>query len=417
MHLHLSSLLKYPAPGPALPQGQARPTSALIGGRNPSAALAEPARQPAAMTEDEPEKLVVMILEGNFRLTGAVLFCLSREPQIVVHMLSRQALSPYRYSRYVRAHHYFPVENSDAQFVAFARQLATETGARVFLPVDVPGMRFTIAHRQQLAPQLHVLPLPTADAYEIATDKGRLAAFMQKHAIPAPDTILDLGPGLADRLARLEFPALLKPVEGDGGHGITLHKTQADLLRAVADLPAGSRYLIQNCLDGYDIDCNVLYQDGQLVAYSIQKGIIPAASDYLPTTGIEFVHNQAVVDVANQLMTALRWNGVAHLDLRFDARTNQIRVIEVNTRFWLTVVGSAITARVNFPVLACRAALGRPILQSAYQLGRYIPFTNFIRYKYGSRVKNKIPFTLRDTSILGFLGDPLPKLYNFFYSA
>jgi hypothetical protein len=25
-------------------------------------------------------------------------------------------------------------------------------------------------------------------------------------------------------------------------------------------------------------------------------------------------------------------------------------------------------------------------------------------------VKNKVPFTLRDTSLLGFVGDPLPKL-------
>ena len=49
------------------------------------------------------------------------------------------------------------------------------------------------------------------------------------------------------------------------------------MLAAVAELPDEGSYLIQNCLEGYDIDCNVLYQDGRLVAYSIQKGLVPAA--------------------------------------------------------------------------------------------------------------------------------------------
>ena len=360
------------------------------------------------------DPFTVLVLEGDFHLTSAVLYCLSRQPDFRVHMLSRQLHSPFRYSRYLRSHHRFPADKPEAEFIAFMGRVVAETGAAVLLPIDVPGMRLVIAHREELEKVVCLLPLPTAEAYETATDKSRLAAFMQEHAIPAPDTILNIRHNLKAKLEGFRFPVLLKPVEGAGGRGITHYDTAEEVLTAVAALSAEGNYLIQNCLEGYDIDCNVLYQDGHLVAYSIQKGLVPAASSvYAPTEAIEFVRSEAVLTVVNDLMTTLKWNGVAHIDLRYDARTDQMRVIEVNTRFWLTVVGSAITAKVNFPVLACRAALGQPQRLRPSQLGRYIPLARLLAYRWRQRrTKNVVRFPLSEVSILALLGDPLPRLYR-----
>ncbi|MCB2378017.1 ATP-grasp domain-containing protein [Hymenobacter sp. BT635] len=364
----------------------------------------------------EGDAWTVLVLESNYRLTGAMLFCLSRQKGIRVHLLSRDAASPYRFSHYIHDWHYLAPEKSDAELLAYTRQVAQTTKADVFLPIDVAGMRFAIAYQQVLATFVRLLPLPEAEAYEIATDKSRLGGFMQQHRIPAPDTILNVRHNLETQLKHFRFPVLLKPVDGIGGGGIELFQDRPTLLQAVARLPEGSNYIIQNCIEGYDIDCNVLYRNGKLVAYSIQKGILPAASAYAPTEAIEFVRNEAVLAVAHQVMKALRWNGVAHLDLRYDARTRQVKVIEINTRFWLTVVGSAVRAQVNFPVLACRAALGQNLPPASFALGRYIPFANFVRYKLWGRSTNKVPFTLRDTTALSMLGDPLPKLYRFLKS-
>jgi predicted ATP-grasp superfamily ATP-dependent carboligase len=356
------------------------------------------------------EKLTVLVLEGEYRLTAAVLFCLSREPRVVIHMVSRDEGSPFRYSRYVRSHHQQPQAQFDASFLVFIQATALQTKAQVLLPVDVEGMRFAIAYRRELEQALRVLPLPSAQAYEIAADKSRLATFMQQHDLPGPCTITDLAHDLGAQLAKLRFPVLLKPTGGAGGQGIVRFDDAPALLDAVAQLPPGSHFIIQTYLEGYDIDCNVLYHEGRLVAYSIQRGLVENADVYAPTQAIEFVQNEAVLAVVDKLMTALDWNGVAHLDLRYDAASQQINVIEINPRFWLTVVGSAVRARVNFPVLASEAALGRPVAQSAFALGRYIPFANFLKYRYASKAKNKVPFTWGDTSLLGFLGDPLPKL-------
>ena len=383
----------------------ARPNPGGAPAPTPNAtALAAPATGPRT----------VLVLEGDFHLTAAVLFCLSREPDLRVHMVSRVPRSPFRFSRYVRTHRYLAAAASDADFVAFVGRVVAETGADVLLPIDVPGMRLVIAHRAELARQVHLLPLPTAEAYETATDKSRLAAFMQQHHIPAPDTLLDVRHNLAAKLVGFRFPVLLKPVEGAGGRGITRYDTPAAVLAAVAALPPEGNYLIQNCLEGYDIDCNVLYHNGRLVAYSVQKGLVPAASSiYAPTEAIEFVRSEAVLAVVDELMTALRWSGVAHLDLRYDARTNQMRVIEINTRFWLTVVGSAVTARVNFPVLACRVAVGQALAPGRSRLGRYIPLARLLAYRLRQgRSPGTVRFAPREVAIWPVLGDLLPRLYR-----
>ncbi|GAA3964885.1 ATP-grasp domain-containing protein [Hymenobacter antarcticus] len=389
-------------------------------GRQPVMAASPPlavtAPRPAAPpVPARPGRLTVLMLEGEYRLTGAVLLCLSRQPGVRVHLLTRDARSPYRFSSYVRTTYVAPANLPDANLATFAREVAAATGAEVLLPVDVAGMRFAIAQRPELEKALRVLPLPTASYYEIAADKGLLAAFMQCHSIPAPDTIMDIQTNLAAKLGQFRFPVLLKPIDGAGGRGIVKYASAEALLAAVAALPAGSRYIVQNCIEGYDIDCNVLYHNGRLVAHSIQKGLVPTAGEYAPTEAIEFVRNDAVLAVVDRLMRALRWNGVAHLDLRYDARDHQIKVIEINTRFWLTVVGSALAAGVNFPALACLVAAGRPVAPAPYALGRYIPFASYCKYQFGPRERqpNEIRFGLRDTSVRAFIGDPLTKLYRF----
>ena len=384
-------------------------------GRQPvmaaSPPLAATAPRPAALpVPARPDRLTVLVLEGEYRLTGAELLCLSRQPGVRVHLLTRDARSPYRFSSCVRTAYVAPANLPDASLATFAGEVAAATGAEVLLPVDVEGMRFAIAHREALEAVVRVLPLPSAAAYEVAADKSLLAAFMRRHGVPGPPTLTDIRHNLAGQLAGLRFPVLLKPTDGAGGQGIVLFQEAAGLLAHVATLPPGGQYIVQTYLEGYDIDCNVLCRNGQVLAHSIQRGLLGAATDYAPTQAIEFVRNRAVLAVVSQLLAALRWSGVAHLDLRYDAATRQVNVIEINPRFWLTVVGSAVKARVNFPVLACLAALGRPLEQGPFALGRYIPFVNFLKYKYASRAKNKVPFTFGDTSLLGFLGDPLPKL-------
>ena len=102
---------------------------------------------------------------------------------------------------------------------------------------------------------------------------------------------------------------------------------------------------------------NVLAQDGQIFAATVQHAIKPSPEPYRPAIGIEFRDDPAAMNVAEKLIRELGWSGVANIDMRFDARRQIPLVLELNGRYWFSLLGS-FNAGVNFPLLACQMCLG-----------------------------------------------------------
>jgi predicted ATP-grasp superfamily ATP-dependent carboligase len=104
-------------------------------------------------------------------------------------------------------------------------------------------------------------------------------------------------------------------------------------------------------------------------------------------------------------MTALNWNGVAHIDMRRDP-DGRLFIIEMNPRYWGSLEGS-LHAGVNFPNLAARISLGESFPQPDYSNVRYSSALSTIK----RRLKNKPALSLwRETNLRYYLRDPLPAL-------
>jgi hypothetical protein len=108
-------------------------------------------------------------------------------------------------------------------------------------------------------------------------------------------------------------------------------------------------------------------------------------------------------------MRRVKWTGIAQLDLRRDSRTGQVLIIEVNPRFWGSLLASA-SAGVNFPILSCRAAFGEKISAPAYPQHIF----SDIRFATGFKLKalfNRGPGLYRlpvRTNFRFVWGDPAP---------
>ena len=66
------------------------------------------------------------------------------------------------------------------------------------------------------------------------------------------------------------------------------------------------------------------------------------------------------MEITKKLMKSLNWSGVANIDWRYDENNKVFKIIEINTRFWLSTDASSI-AGVNFPYLYCLSSLGNEI--------------------------------------------------------
>ena len=100
------------------------------------------------------------------------------------------------------------------------------------------------------------------------------------------------------------------------------------------------------------------------------------------------------------------WNGVAHIDMRIDAEDGEVKIFELNSRFWGSILGS-LRAGVNFPHLACLSALKIPFPKPCYKEGE-IYFVRGISGRVEGR--DDVPYSWRRSNIPFVLADPFPEI-------
>ena len=127
---------------------------------------------------------------------------------------------------------------------------------------------------------------------------------------------------------------------------------------------------------------------------------------------IDFINDIKTYNLVCTVAEKLNWSGIAHIDLRFDLQDEKVKLIEINPRYWGSLMGS-LTAGVNFPYIAAVAALKGESIKSEPKAIRYVQGTLALK----SLIKNVLPWNLKnrnvETSIKFILQDPLPNISYF----
>ena len=119
--------------------------------------------------------------------------------------------------------------------------------------------------------------------------------------------------------------------------------------------------------------------------------------------------------VVGQLMRALRWNGIANIDL-IQSRDRQVFVLEVNPRCWGNMA-AAIPLGLDFASMLCQAALDQPIARQRCRSGRFFDALDTVALLCATLVNRKTRSQLNwwrllrsESSLPVTLKDPLPSL-------
>ncbi len=304
----------------------------------------------------------VLVVDAHSDFAVSVVRCLGSCAGVTVHVLSRRPQAPAAASRYVASAHVCE-DADDAQYLEHIVATAERVGAVLCLAVDDEAIGLLAQSSSSLAGRIRLAAVPSPASLAIARDKWWLATFLDAHGLPHPPTRLGTDAAALDVWGGRSTNAsvLLKPRAGGNGAGIRrFGDARALAAHLSADADAAARCVVQQEIIGSDIDCSVLCAHGEIVAYTIQRSFLPVSGGFMPAGGIDFVDDDRVLSTVRDLMKALDWHGVAHVDLRYDVERAQLYVIEINPRFWGSLLGS-LRAGVNFPVLACRVALGESV--------------------------------------------------------
>jgi glutathione synthase/RimK-type ligase-like ATP-grasp enzyme len=339
----------------------------------------------------------ILIPDGDSPFAPHVLACLARIRDVQVHLISKKKHPLTRFSRKTYSFHLLSEGQTLLQGVA---EVCARQKIDLCMPVDTDGIYYFAENREALKPLVTLSLIDSMQNFRRVWDKGLLADFLFEQGLPHPATATTRA--IFDTL---QFPVLIKPRLWGGGVGIEKFTERGMLLKKIEAEPNFfDQYIVQSFLEGNDIDCSVLCKDGEILAYTIQRGLFDNVG-FQAADAIEFLHDPDVIQVTSSMMHALRWNGVAHVDLR-RGTDGRVVVIEINPRFWGSLEGS-LHAGVNFPHLMLKLSLGESFPQPEFSNVRYAGAFSTIKRKLKRKPSVNL---LRETNLTNYFYDPLPAL-------
>lgn len=350
----------------------------------------------------QPKNLLLIGYDSNLAL--GVLFCL-RGLGYKFYLLSHNRKNAARFSRFIETTYYYTDGKDDLKQTII--DLCNKHKIDFIFPYDELEIRNVTLYKSELE-QYATCLLGTDPAYfDIGTHKQHLAEFLHNHQLPSLPFVSLAQKNLVEEFIRNNpFPLLIKPVRMASGRGIQKLYSETELWAFLANknVFAGD-FIIQPFVVGADITCNVICINGKLKCHTIQESPVKSGANFSSNDILCYHDDSDVVEIVGSMMQLLNWNGVACVDLRRDEITRKVYVLEINGRFWASVVPSFLKAGVNFPYIMLQLSLGEsveiPKMRTAYQISLKQYLISLL--KFG-------PYRFKDTKYWSYLFDPIARL-------
>ena len=210
------------------------------------------------------------------------------------------------------------------------------------MPVDFPTVLLLSRYGDAIS-GTSVAAVPQADTMLALHNRWQFSRAIERMGLPQPRT--RLARCRADLLStRLAFPIITKPVVDWARAGFRIHNDAAALARVLDSGTLGADFplLVQEYSPGRDVGFAFLARHGQLVAHIAFEETRRGARRCYDAP----VLHQHVA----KLVAATGYHGIGEVDARYDPERDEYRLLEVNPRFWASLL-YAERAGVNFPEL------------------------------------------------------------------
>ncbi|NRF38217.1 ATP-grasp domain-containing protein [Pedobacter sp. LMG 31643] len=344
----------------------------------------------------------VLLIGYDSNLSLGVLYCL-QPLNCDVYLLTSNIKNAARFSRFLKKLYYLEDKNDRERI----EEIVTTHSIDLIMPIDELETRNVKVHLEELSKVAVCSWATEVDMFDIGINKMKLAKFLSNNDIPCPlFASIDSLNQMQERADAMGYPVLIKPDRGSFGRMIRRFDDWEELSKYYIENEGQiNDYILQPFIIGSDITCNVICNNGEIVCYTIQESPVKNGHDFSSNDILEFHDDSEVIDVISKMMKLLKWHGVACVDMRRDIRDNSVKILEINGRFWASVVSSYIRTGLNFPLIMVKLALGKDPEISKAKIGKQLSLKQVI----SSKLKGK-GASFKDTKYISYLADPLARV-------
>jgi len=361
-----------------------------------------------------PDNISVLIPDGESHLLRFIINGLAQWKGIKIYVMSCKMNSPMRFSRYIHKFSYYAKADTDLDWIENINNEVEKYNIDFVMPIWEVGIKILAEHKDRVLFKNKLGLLPPLNEFNTARNKGLLPSHLESYNIPGPKSVLVESVNELDKVDRLGFPVMIKPVEGfGGGYGVRKFNNKKDIESYIIEKNIGYELIVQEFIEGTDFGCNVLCKEGNILAFTMQKGNEPDEKQFAPSISWDFIYEPDLYRTIERLMKSLNWSGVANIDLLYDKNDQQFKILEINARFWGSLDGS-ILAGVNFPYFYYLASRNIDFVTPKYHHINYLSTNGvFSRMKNNKMFLFKTRFILNNSQIKFMLKDPLPIVFKF----
>ena len=272
-------------------------------------------------------------------------------------------------SKYCQNRMTYPSPSHDPdRFLATLRTEVFQRQIGVVLPMTDVTASLLVSHRDSLGSAQ--IPFPSAGSFEAASNKWSVYNLAMGLGIPTAVTYcLSSKKDLNGGLPQLTYPIALKPCRSQGRANTQWRNVSVRYASSTEELNAIVRnleiskdqpILAQQYIRGEGRGIFALYDQGKPICFFAHRRL----RERPPSGGVSVLSESIPVDpylrdLAQRLLDALAWHGVAMLEFKIDPDGTPY-LLEVNGRFWGSLQ-LAIDAGIDFPWLLYQLATGQAI--------------------------------------------------------
>ena len=391
------------------------------------------ARQRNPAQEERPPVIIL-----NLFYTGLGIAHNLRGYGLRVIGLSADRQAYGRFSRFCEVRESPNSQENPEELKSYLLGLVGELNGAIIFPTRDADVLFLDHYREELEPCFR-LAIPPRECLQNVVDKGKLVEIALRAGVSVPRTVVVRTREHISRVGdAVGYPCVVKPVRSAdwrGGHNwekvggrkaflvrnvVELEKEYAQIVSVTPEL------LIQEWIPGRPDQIVILGgyvgEDADPLAYFTARKLIQSPEDFGTGCIVESVDLPGLLEPTIRLWRALKYRGMAEVEYKRDARTDEYKLIEINTRHWdWHRLGMASGVNVSWAAYCDLAGISvsrkSPSIVPAKWIAEDATLLYLLRGVYHREIRlRSLQKDLSGRRLYGIFAwsDPLPFIYNLF---